>query len=66
MTERPCGKDCPRRKPGCQNEETCEKWKEHMIRVRADRAERKKRVGAAADYREVRRIKQKRFSERGR
>lgn len=39
MTERPCGKDCPRRKPGCQNEETCEKWKEHMIRVRADLAE---------------------------
>ena len=37
-----CPRDCPRRSGSCHNEETCERWHEHMERVRAQRENREK------------------------
>jgi hypothetical protein len=50
----PCGKVCPRRKPGCHNEETCEKWKRYQIELRTYNEWKKKQQRAEKDFREAR------------
>lgn len=33
----PCPKECPKRKVGCHNVETCENWAAHVARKKAQR-----------------------------
>lgn len=55
-----CPRDCPRRSRSCHNEETCERWREHMERVRAQRENAKKARRSIDDFRTVRKVKQRR------
>ena len=55
-----CPRDCPRRSGSYHNEETCERWREHMERVRAQRENAKKARRSIDDFRTVRKVKQRR------
>jgi len=55
-----CPRDCPRRSGSCHNEETYERWREHMERVRAQRENAKKARRSIDDFRTVRKVKQRR------
>ena len=55
-----CPRDCPRRSGICHNEEPCERWREHMERVRAQRENAKKARRSIDDFRTVRKVKQRR------
>ena len=55
-----CPRDCPRRSGICHNEETCERWHEHMEQVRTQRETEKKARRSIDDFHAVRKVKQRR------
>ncbi len=57
----PCGEHCPERHPGCQNPETCEKWRVFQAKWREEKKERLRALREAADYSGARKFKQKRW-----
>ena len=50
----PCGRACPRRQPGCHNEETCPGWKKYREDLAAWNAFKEKRAREEKDWREAR------------
>lgn len=54
MPKPECGRDCPRRHPGCQNPKTCETWRRFEAQKKAEEADRLRRQHAKEDYDAVR------------
>lgn len=50
-----CGRDCPRRHPGCQNPKICETWRRYEAQKAAEHADKCTRNRAADDYKIARR-----------
>lgn len=55
MPKPECGRDCPRRHPGCQDPKTCETWRRYEAQKAAERADKCARNRAADDYKIARR-----------
>lgn len=62
----PCGKICEKRRPGCQNPETCEKWRIYEETKTKESQESWKAIKAEIDVHHVRgNVKKRAFYMRG-